>query len=135
MALTNDGWEARTAANGQEALNAVREFQPDIVVLDIMMPQIDGMEVLRRIRAGGNDVPVLFLTAKDAVEDRIAGIEEGGDDYITKPFNLEEVIARLRRMALRHVAIADADPRLQVGDLVLDEETYEVSRAGTPIAL
>lgn len=135
MALANDGWEARTAANGQEALNAVREFHPDIVVLDIMMPSIDGMEVLRRIRAAGNDVPVLFLTAKDAVEDRIAGIEEGGDDYVTKPFNLEEVIARLRRMARRHIAIADADPRLRVGDLVLDEESYEVERAGTPVAL
>nr|WP_123698515.1 response regulator transcription factor [Agrococcus jenensis] len=135
MALSNDGWEARTAGNGQEALNAVREFQPDIIVLDIMMPTIDGMEVLRRIRATGNDVPVLFLTAKDAVEDRIAGIEEGGDDYVTKPFNLEEVVARLRRMARRHVAIADADPRLQVGDLVLDEETYEVERAGTAVTL
>ncbi|RBY74305.1 DNA-binding response regulator [Blastococcus sp. TF02-09] len=135
MALANDGWEARTAANGQEALNAVREFNPDIVVLDIMMPSIDGMEVLRRIRAAGNDVPVLFLTAKDAVEDRIAGIEEGGDDYVTKPFNLEEVIARLRRMARRHIAIADDDPRLRVGDLVLDEESYEVERAGTPVAL
>ncbi|WP_354255389.1 response regulator transcription factor [Agrococcus sp. UYP10] len=135
MALSNDGWEARTAGNGQEALNAVREFQPDIIVLDIMMPTIDGMEVLRRIRATGNDVPVLFLTAKDAVEDRIAGIDEGGDDYVTKPFNLEEVIARLRRMARRHVAIADADPRLQVGDLVLDEETYEVARAGTAVTL
>jgi two-component system, OmpR family, response regulator len=135
MALANDGWEARTAGNGQEALNAVREFQPDIIVLDIMMPRIDGMEVLRRIRAGGNDVPVLFLTAKDAVADRIAGIEEGGDDYVTKPFNLEEVIARLRRMARRHVAIADDDPRLQVGDLVLDEETYEVARGGMPISL
>ncbi|MBO1770446.1 response regulator transcription factor [Agrococcus sp. TF02-05] len=135
MALANDGWEARTAANGQEALNAVREFHPDIVVLDIMMPSIDGMEVLRRIRAAGNDVPVLFLTAKDAVEDRIAGIEEGGDDYVTKPFNLEEVIARLRRMARRHIAIADDDPRLRVGDLVLDEESYEVERAGTPVAL
>ncbi len=135
MALTNDGWEARTAANGQEALNAVREFQPDIIVLDIMMPTIDGMEVLRRIRATGNDVPVLFLTAKDAVEDRIAGIDQGGDDYLTKPFNLEEVIARLRRMARRHVATSEDDPRLQVGDLVLDEETYEVARAGTPVSL
>src|SRR5690606_21853588 len=110
-------------------------FQPDIIVLDIMMPTIDGMEVLRRIRATGNDVPVLFLTAKDAVEDRIAGIDQGGDDYLTKPFNLEEVIARLRRMARRHVATSEDDPRLQVGDLVLDEETYEVARAGTPVSL
>ncbi len=135
MALANEGWEARTAGNGQDALNAVREFQPDIIVLDIMLPGLDGMEVLRRIRANGSTVPVLFLTAKDAVEDRIAGIEEGGDDYLTKPFNLEEVVARLRRMARRHIAIADADPRLRVGDLVLDEETYDVERAGTTISL
>ena len=92
-------WDARTAANGQEALTLVREFGPDILVLDIMMPGIDGMEVLRRLRSAGNDVPVLFLTAKDAVEDRIAGISAGGDDYLTKPFNLEEVVVRLRAMA------------------------------------
>ncbi|WAC66336.1 response regulator transcription factor [Agrococcus sp. SL85] len=135
MALANEGWLARTAANGQDALNAIRELQPDVVVLDIMLPGIDGMEVLRRLRAAGNEVPVLLLTAKDAVTDRIAGIEEGGDDYVTKPFNLEEVVARLRRMVRRHVATGDDDPRLVVGDLVLDEETYEVSRGGTPIAL
>ncbi|WP_308116461.1 response regulator transcription factor [Microbacterium sp. EST19A] len=136
MALTNEGWDARTASNGQEALNLVREFAPDLLVLDIMMPGLDGMEVLKRVRAGGNDVPVLFLTAKDAVEDRIAGITAGGDDYLTKPFNLEEVIVRLRGMARRHVAVAaESDPRLQVGDLTLDEETYEVERAGEPIKL
>jgi len=136
MALTNEGWEARSAGNGQEALNLVREFAPDLMVLDIMMPGMDGMEVLTRIRAAGNDLPVLFLTAKDAVEDRIAGISAGGDDYLTKPFNLEEVVVRLRGMARRHVAVAAAnDPRLQVADLTLDEETYEVERAGEPIRL
>ncbi|SDQ52262.1 response regulator transcription factor [Microbacterium sp. cf332] len=136
MALQNEGWDARTAANGQEALNLVREFAPDLLVLDIMMPGIDGMEVLRRIRDAGNDVPVLFLTAKDAVEDRIAGISAGGDDYLTKPFNLEEVVVRLRAMARRHVAaVANADTVLRVADLTLDEESYEVSRAGVPIAL
>nr|WP_315266335.1 response regulator transcription factor [Microbacterium lemovicicum] len=136
MALAHEGWDARTAANGQEALGAIREFAPDIVVLDIMMPGLDGMEVLARVRATGNDVPVLFLTAKDAVEDRIAGISAGGDDYLTKPFNLEEVVVRLRGMARRHVAAtAAADPLLHVGDLSLDEETYEVERAGTPIKL
>ncbi|MGH3691063.1 MAG: response regulator transcription factor [Microbacterium sp.] len=136
MALTNEGWEARTAGNGQEALNLVREFAPDLMVLDIMMPGMDGMEVLKRVRAAGNDLPVLFLTAKDAVEDRIAGISAGGDDYLTKPFNLEEVVVRLRGMARRHVAVAAAnDPRLQVGDLTLDEETYEVERAGELIKL
>ncbi|MFL0564809.1 response regulator transcription factor [Microbacterium sp. 179-I 1D1 NHS] len=136
MALQNEGWDARTAANGQEALNLVREFAPDLLVLDIMMPGIDGMEVLKRLRTAGNDVPVLFLTAKDAVEDRIAGISAGGDDYLTKPFNLEEVVVRLRGMARRHVAAAAAaDTLLRVGDLTLDEETYEVARGGTAIAL
>ncbi len=136
MALSHAGWDARTAGNGQEALNLVREFGPDILVLDIMMPGLDGMEVLARVRASGNDVPVLFLTAKDAVEDRIAGIAAGGDDYVTKPFNLEEVVVRLRNMARRHVAVVAAnDPRLTVGDLTLDEETYEVERGGTAIRL
>ncbi|KTS09342.1 transcriptional regulator [Microbacterium testaceum] len=136
MALQNEGWDARTAANGQEALNVIREFGPDLLVLDIMMPGLDGMELLTRIRAAGNDAPVLFLTAKDAVEDRIAGISAGADDYVTKPFNLEEVVVRLRGMARRHVAaIADADPRLRVGDLSLDEESYEVERGGIPIKL
>lgn len=114
----------------------MREFAPDILVLDIMMPGIDGMEVLRRVRSAGNDVPVLFLTAKDAVEDRIAGISAGGDDYLTKPFNLEEVVVRLHAMARRHVAAATAaDTLLRVGDLTLDEETYEVARGGNPIKL
>lgn len=136
MALGNEGWEVRTAANGQEALNAIREFAPDLVVLDVMMPGLDGMQVLDRVRASGNDVPVLFLTAKDAVEDRIAGISAGGDDYVTKPFNLEEVIVRLRGMARRHVASSfEADSRLRVGDLTLDEDTYEVERAGTSVTL
>ncbi|PZR52384.1 DNA-binding response regulator [Xylanimonas oleitrophica] len=136
MAMSNEGWDARTAGNGQEALNVIREFGPDLLVLDIMMPGLDGMEVLTRVRAAGNNVPVLFLTAKDAVEDRIAGISAGGDDYVTKPFNLEEVIARLRGMARRHIAaIADSDRRLRVGDLTLDEEAYEVERRGTPIRL
>ncbi|RLK52543.1 response regulator transcription factor [Microbacterium telephonicum] len=136
MALRNEGWDARTAANGQEALNVIREFSPDLLVLDVMMPGLDGLELLRRVRATGNDIPVLFLTAKDAVEDRIAGISAGGDDYVTKPFNLEEVILRLRGMARRHVAaVADEDPRLHVADLTLDEDTYEVERGGTPIKL
>ncbi|MFX7824846.1 response regulator, partial [Acinetobacter baumannii] len=88
------------------ALDVIRDFAPDLLVLDVMMPGIDGVELLTRVRAAGNDVPVLFLTAKDAVEDRIAGIAAGGDDYVTKPFNLEEVILRLRGMARRHVAAA-----------------------------
>lgn len=136
MATENEGWAVRAASSGQEALNAIREFAPDLLVLDVMMPELDGMEVLTRVRASGNDVPVLFLTAKDAVEDRIAGISAGGDDYVTKPFNLEEVIVRLRGMARRHVAVSTAaDTRLRVGDLTLDEESYEVDRGGTPVKL
>ncbi|WP_353666244.1 response regulator transcription factor [Microbacterium sp. che218] len=136
MALQNEGWDTRTAASGQEALNVIRDFEPDLMVLDVMMPGLDGMGLLARVRAVGNDAPVLFLTAKDAVEDRIAGISAGADDYVTKPFNLEEVVVRLRGMARRHVAaVADADPRLRVGDLSLDEDAYEVERGGIPIKL
>ncbi|WP_307213966.1 response regulator transcription factor [Microbacterium testaceum] len=136
MALQNEGWDTRTAASGQEALTVIRDFEPDLMVLDVMMPGLDGMGLLARVRAAGNDAPVLFLTAKDAVEDRIAGISAGADDYVTKPFNLEEVVVRLRGMARRHVAaVADADPRLRVGDLSLDEDAYEVERGGIPIKL
>ncbi|WP_299305469.1 response regulator transcription factor [uncultured Brachybacterium sp.] len=136
MALRHEGWEVWTAANGQEALTAIRESEPDVIVLDVMMPGIDGMEVLTRLRAAHVDTPVLFLTAKDAVEDRIAGISAGGDDYVTKPFILEEVIARLRGMVRRHVATAaQSETRLVVGDLILDEEAYEVTRAGISLSL
>jgi two-component system OmpR family response regulator len=136
MAMSNEGWDARAATNGREALELMRGFDPDLLVLDVMMPGLDGVELLTRIRAAGNDLPVLFLTAKDAVEDRIAGIAAGGDDYVTKPFNLEEVILRLRGMARRHVAAAAAaDTLLRVGDLALDEEAYEVKRGGIPIKL
>lgn len=136
MAMANEGWEARAATNGREALDVIRDFEPDLLVLDVMMPGIDGVELLTRVRAAGNDVPVLFLTAKDAVEDRIAGIAAGGDDYVTKPFNLEEVVLRLRGMARRHVAAAaEADSLLRVADLSLDEDAYEVQRAGVEIKL
>ena len=135
MALTAEGWQTRAAADGFEALTAVREFAPDVIVLDVMMPRLDGLEVIRRIRASGNPAPVLFLTAKDGVDDRIAGLTAGSDDYVTKPFSLEEVVTRLRGMVRRHVVVADTDPVLRVGDLSLDEETYEVARAGVAIAL
>ncbi len=137
MALRYEGWDVRTAADGQQALRVAREFAPDIVVLDIMMPGVDGLEVLRRLRADGRDMPVLFLTAKDSVDDRVLGLTAGGDDYVTKPFSLEEVVARLRGLIRRStLAVADAvDPVLRVGDLVLDEESYEVRRGDTPIEL
>ncbi len=137
MALRMEGWEVRTAASGMEALQVAREFEPDALVLDIMMPDLDGMSVLRRLRESGNLVPVLFLTAKDAVGDRIAGLTAGGDDYVTKPFSLEEVIARLRAI-IRRTGLASSDEGqsiLRVGDLTLNEDSHEVERDGTEIEL
>ena len=137
MALRYEGWDVRTAADGQQALKTAREYRPDVIVLDIMMPNVDGMETLRRLRANGDDMPVLFLTARDTVDDRIAGLTSGGDDYVTKPFSLEEVVARLRGLIRRtSLVLGDVDsPELVVGDLVLNEESYEVRRGDTDIAL
>lgn len=135
MALQNEGWQVASAGNGQEALNTVREVDPDVVILDMMMPGINGLEVLRRLRSAGNDVPVLFLTAKDGVDDRIEAITAGGDDYVTKPFNLQEVVARVRGMARRYVGARNDDEPLVVSDLVLNERSYEVHRGGVPIRL
>src|ERR1700731_5428570 len=99
--LRYEGWSVQTAGSGTEAIKTGREFRPDAVVLDIMLPDFDGLEVMRRLRAGIPQVCVLFLTARDAVEDRVAGITAGGDDYVTKPFSLEEVLARLRGLLRR----------------------------------
>jgi two-component system OmpR family response regulator len=135
MALRYEGWDVRSAADGLSATRVARAFRPDVVVLDVMLPDIDGLEVLRRLRAGNPDVPVLFLTARDAVEDRIAGITAGGDDYVTKPFSLEEVVARLRGLVRRSgVTAADAS-LLVVGDLTLDDDSREVRRGGEQISL
>jgi two-component system OmpR family response regulator len=137
MALRYEGWDVRLASDGRQALTTIREFRPDVIVLDIMMPDLDGLSVLSRLRADGIHTPVLFLTAKDSIEDRIAGLTVGGDDYVTKPFSLEELVARLRAL-LRRSAITisgDADPVIEVGDLSLDESTYEVARAGTRVEL
>ena len=132
MALRYEGWEIRTAPDGLKAIAAAREFKPDAVVLDIMLPDIDGLQVLQRMRADGSDVPVLFLTAKDALDDRIAGLTAGGDDYVTKPFSLEEVVARLRSLIRRSTLTTDVNesPVIVVGDLELDEDSHEVYRAG-----
>ena len=137
MALRYEGWDVRTAADGQHALSTVREFRPDVIVLDIMLPDIDGMSVLTRLRADGLQTPILFLTAKDSVDDRVAGLTVGGDDYVTKPFSLEELVARLRGLIRRSaMTIATTgDSVLEVGDLTLDEESYEVRRGGTLIEL
>jgi two-component system OmpR family response regulator len=136
MALRLEGWEVQAASNGFAAIRAARGAAPDAVVLDVMLPDMDGLEVLRRLRAHTPDVPVLFLTAKDAVEDRIAGLTAGGDDYVTKPFSLEEVVARLRGLLRRTGALARTDDTvLTVGDLTLDEDSHEVRRAGQVITL
>lgn len=136
MALRYEGWEVRIAGTGRTAVNAAREFGPDVVVLDWMLPDFDGLEVLRRIRQRDEHVPVLFLTARDAVEDRVAGLTAGGDDYVTKPFSLEEVVARVRALVRRTGAReARAEHVVVVGDLVLDEDSRDVTRAGTAIEL
>jgi two-component system OmpR family response regulator len=137
MALRYEGWDVRLASDGQKALSVVREFRPDVIVLDIMLPDIDGLQVLQRLRADGNQTPILFLTAKDSLDDRIAGLTVGGDDYVTKPFSLEELVARLRAL-IRRAGLTSEDANdsyLVVGDLELDEDSYEVRRGGELIEL
>ena len=137
MALRYEGWEVKSAGSGMAAVRAAREFEPDAVALDMMLPDMDGLEVLRRMREHNDRIPVLFLTARDAVEDRIAGLTAGGDDYVTKPFSLEEVVARLRALMRRTAVLAtqDQDSTLVVGDLSLDEDSHEVIRGGDAINL
>ncbi|MHA6523857.1 response regulator transcription factor [Tessaracoccus sp. G1721] len=136
MAMRYEGWEVHTASTGTDAVRVAREAQPDALVLDMMLPDFDGLEVMRRIRAEQPDVPVIFLTARDGVSDRVAGLTAGGDDYVTKPFSLEEVIARLRGLLRRSGATSvRPDTQLVVGDLVLDEDSHEVTRAGVPVKL
>ncbi|ODU03633.1 MAG: DNA-binding response regulator [Pseudonocardia sp. SCN 72-86] len=136
MALRYEGWDVRTAADGLTAVRTAREFRPDAVILDVMLPDLDGLEVLRRMRADTPDVPVLFLTAKDAVEDRVAGLTAGGDDYVTKPFSIEELVARLRGLLRRSgMTAARQGSELAVGDLTLDEDSHEVRRGDTEVEL
>ncbi|MFE7574457.1 MULTISPECIES: response regulator transcription factor [unclassified Streptomyces] len=136
MALRYEGWEVRSAGDGAAAVRTARAFRPDVVILDVMLPDMDGLAVLGRLRRELSDVPVLFLTARDSVEDRIAGLTAGGDDYVTKPFSLEEVVARLRGLIRRSgTAAARGESQLVVGDLMLDEDSHEVSRGGKNIHL
>jgi two-component system OmpR family response regulator len=136
LALRYEGWQVRSALDGVTAVRVAREFKPDAVVLDIMLPDIDGLDVLHRLRAEAETLPVLFLTAKDSVEDRIAGLTAGGDDYVTKPFSIEEVVLRLRALMRRcGITEASAGKIIVVGDLVLDEDTREVRRGGDEITL
>ena len=134
--LRYEGWTVMTAGTGADAVRTAREFRPDAVVLDIMLPDFNGLEVMRRLRTEIPQVCVLFLTARDAVEDRVAGITAGGDDYVTKPFSLEEVLARLRGLLRRaHLTRAQTEGSLVVGDLTMDEDAREVRRDGDLIDL
>ena len=129
------GFEVVTAGNGREALEKAHAENPDLIVLDVMMPGMDGFEVTRRLRENGTTTPVLFLTAKDATEDKVTGLGAGGDDYVTKPFGLEEVVARIRAILRRTMGSEEDDAFLRVGDLVIDEDAHEVTRAGIQIDL
>ena len=134
-ALRYEGFEVSSAANGRDALSEVAKFRPHLIVLDVMLPDLDGFEVARRLRQEARRVPILFLTAKDATEDKIRGLTLGGDDYVTKPFSLEELLARIRAVLRRAMDAGEASTRLVFADLELDEETREVFRNDTSIEL
>ncbi len=134
-ALRYEGFEVVTALSGRAALGEIAASRPDLLILDVMLPDLDGFEVARRLRQDGRRVPILFLTAKDATEDKVRGLTLGGDDYVTKPFSLEELIARVRAVLRRVAEGSSASSRLVFADLELDEETHEVFRGKTPIEL
>ncbi|QRV02012.1 response regulator transcription factor [Arcanobacterium phocisimile] len=135
VSLKFAGFSVETAADGHQALRVVQEFSPDLIVLDIMLPDFDGYEVLRRIRERGENVPVLFLTAKDDLQDKLHGLNAGADDYVTKPFSLEEVVTRIQ-VILRRTNPAETEPAIiRYHDLELNEDTYEVRRAGHLVEL
>jgi len=135
MALRFQGFDVETAATGREAIAAVSRFNPDLMILDVMLPDIEGFEVASRLGAQRAGVPIIFLTARDSTEDKIRGLSGGGDDYMTKPFSLEELVARIRTILRRTGQAAAESGRLQFADLELDEESHEVRRAGEPIEL
>jgi two-component system OmpR family response regulator len=130
------GFEVHAAGDGREALRLARQVGPDLLVLDVMLPDMDGFTVTRRLRENGQHVPVLFLTARDETADKVAGLTVGGDDYVTKPFSLEEVVARIRAVLRRTQARDAADPAvLRYADLELDEDSHDVRRAGRTVEL
>ena len=134
-ALRYVGFEVAVAANGRQALERAATFRPELIVLDVMLPDLDGFEVVRRLRTDGLRVPVVFLTARDATEDKVAGLTIGGDDYVTKPFSLEELVARVRAVLRRTAGGPDQSGRLQIADLELDEDSHQVWRAGQAVEL
>lgn len=129
------GFDVESAEGGNDAIRKVSARRPDLVVLDVMMPDMDGYTALRRIRAVAGPVPVVFLTARDDTHDKVKGLTAGGDDYITKPFSLEEVVARIRAVLRRTKGGEEDDSIIRYGDLEIDEEAYEVRRGGQPIQL
>jgi two-component system OmpR family response regulator len=131
------GFEVRTAATGSQALTIAEEFKPHAMILDVMLPDLDGFEVCRKIRNEGIEVGVLFLSAKDEMKDKVQGLTIGGDDYMTKPFSLEELVARLRALLRRIGAVPQSieDEKIRFADLELDEATHEVRRAGKLLEL
>jgi two-component system OmpR family response regulator len=133
--LRYEGFDVEEAATGRSALASAQERTPDMIVLDVMLPDLDGLEVTRRLRADGIRVPILFLTAKDALEDKIAGLTIGGDDYVTKPFSLAEIVARTHAILRRTHGETARDTRLRFADVEMDEDSHEVWRAGSPIQL
>ena len=135
MALRHHGYGVEAADNGRDALDRVRRWRPHAMVLDVMLPDMDGFEVARRLSAEHAAVPILFLSARDTTADKVRGLTTGGDDYVTKPFSLEELIARLRNILRRTGALSEMPSRLTFADLVLDEDTFEVTRAGRAIEL
>jgi two-component system OmpR family response regulator len=137
MGLRYEGFEVSSAPDGRGALRAIREFKPELMILDVTMPDIDGFEVVRRMRAENVWTPVIFLTARDATEDKVTGLTVGGDDYLTKPFSLDELVARVRAMVRRNNLAAGPAPSgvLQYADLVLDEDRLEVVRGGRELSL
>lgn len=128
------GFDVRTAESGREALSAAADFGPELLVLDVMLPDMDGFTVCRELRERGLHMPVVFLSARDRSEDKISGLSIGGDDYVTKPFGLEELIARINAV-LRRTRGSDTGRVLRLGDLELDQDSYEVRRAGRPVHL
>jgi two-component system OmpR family response regulator len=134
-ALRHHGFEVSSVANGRDALDAVSEQAPDLVVLDVMLPDLDGFEVCRRMRTAGNQTPVLFLTARDATEDKVRGLTLGGDDYLQKPFSLEELVARATAVLRRAGQRREERAVFTCGDLVLDDDAHLVTRAGSEVAL
>jgi len=133
LALRYEGFDVQTAADGRTAMAAATDFRPHLIVLDIMLPDFDGFEVARRLSAQGQRIPILFLTAKDATDDKVRGLTLGGDDYVTKPFSIEELVARVRAILRRAGADGGGSSRLTFADLELDEDTHEVWRGGTSI--